>query len=124
MLSCFAVASFREACEGHVIRQSFLQQHALAWKQTQWCLTAVFRKLCLITAHLQIGYCTMAKPDSKGFLFLAKGASNSPVLVSCFLGYYVLLRSLRSESVPLLEKWNPMLAGYSDCRKSAFSHTL
>ncbi|MDD7402376.1 MAG: hypothetical protein PUH02_00315 [bacterium] len=30
--------------------------------------------------------------------------TNSPVLVSCFTGYYVLLRSLRSESVPSIEK--------------------
>ena len=43
-------------------------------------------------------------PAAQGSFFYQRVLTNSPVLVSCFLGYYVLLRSLRSESVPLIER--------------------
>ena len=43
-------------------------------------------------------------PAGIAALLYTRVLSNSPVLVSCFLGYYVLLRSLRSESVPLIER--------------------
>ena len=54
-----------------------------------------------------LAFCTEPQPElpaGVGYLFYKRVLSNSPVLVSCFLGYYVLLRSLRSESVPLIEK--------------------
>ena len=64
-------------------------------------------------------------PDRRGYHFYKRVLSNSPVLVSCFLGYYVLLRSLCSESVPLLEKvssavrYKKSTALFSKCKRAA-----